>query len=81
MVLHLEYRADLVDHFRHENNKLFEDKGLDKNLIMLNEPLMDELWVRYQKDVSEYDVPPYQAFRQILNDKFNIPEPDTYDTK
>ena len=47
MVLHLEYRADLVDHFRHENNKLFEDKGLDKNLIMRNETLIDELLVRY----------------------------------
>lgn len=79
MLLFAEYRADLLDHFYNEPDATFESVGRDKKSILADKELIDNLWVTYQKNVDEYKVPPYQAFRQILAETFCIPEPESYD--
>ena len=78
MILFAEYRADLLDHIRDEDPGLFASKGIDTEELIADGTTIDQLWVRYQKAVEEYKVPPYRASRQAVREVLEIPEPDAY---
>lgn len=80
MMLMQEYKADLIDHIENEADSTFTNAHKSKAAILNDNNTMEQLWILYQKAVQEYNVNPYQAFREALADVCAIPEPKTYET-
>ena len=76
MLMLYEYRADLLDHVREEPEETFTAHGIDREALIDDRDTVDRMWALYQKDVEEYGVEPYAAFRGALREVLSVPLPD-----
>lgn len=84
MILCRSFRDDLIDLIRDEPEKTFEAAGKSRIDLYADRELLDAMWANYQKAVSEYDIPPLEAYAQVMLDCAGIrvaPEPDDSEEK
>ena len=76
MLLLKEYRFDLREHLENEPEETFKPCGRTKDQVMSDAQFMERAWILYQKAVMDYEIQPYQAFRDTLAELLQIPAPD-----
>lgn len=66
MILAKEYRDDLLELLRDEPEQTFQELGMNKSNILLDNDYIDTLWPLYQKSVQEYEEDTWVAMIQAL---------------
>ncbi len=76
MILHDDFKQDLLERLQGTPDSLFETHGKGKAVILSDESVIEALWARYEKSITEYGVDPDYAFRDALHDVCGIPMDD-----
>lgn len=75
MILRQEYLEDLKDYIREMPDALFacNSKGVNKEALLSDGELMDQLWAGYQKSIEDYGCEPAFAFWDTMREVMDIP--------
>ena len=79
MILYEDFLEDIRDRIKAEPESSFDGAPLSKEQLLADEDKMDALWALYQKDITEYESSPYDAYASAMKEVTGItvaPDPD-----